>query len=96
LLNTREVTIGQFVKSKAGRDKDKIFIIIDIVDDLYVLIADGDLRKVEKPKKKKIKHLSKFNLVSDEIVKRKIEGKKITNLVLRKEIEKLGQSNSQE
>lgn len=96
MLNTREVTIGQFVKSKAGRDKDKIFIIIDIVDDLYVLIADGDLRKVEKPKKKKIKHLSKFNLVSDEIVKRKIEGKKITNLVLRKEIEKLGQSNSQE
>lgn len=96
MLSTREVTIGQYVKSKAGRDKDRIFIITDIVDDLFVLVADGDLRKIEKPKKKKIKHLSKYNLVSDEVEQRSTEGKKITNLVLRREIEKLGNSSSQE
>lgn len=95
MQSTREVTIGQYVKSKSGRDKDRTFIIIDIIDELYVLVADGDLRKLEKPKKKKIKHLSKYNIISDEVQKRYNEEKKITNLVLRREIEKLGQSKSQ-
>jgi ribosomal protein L14E/L6E/L27E len=78
------------VKSKAGRDKDRVFIIIEIIDELYVLIADGDLRKVEKPKKKKIKHLSKYNIVSKEIQNRHSGHQKISNLMLRREIEKLG------
>jgi len=90
LQSTREVAIGQFVKSKAGRDKDRVFVIVDIVDELYVLIADGDLRKMEKAKRKKIKHLSKFNIISEEIEKRFSSDKKISNLMLRREIEKLG------
>lgn len=90
LQSIREVTLGQFVKSKAGRDKNRVFIVVDIIDDLYVLIADGDLRKIEKPKKKKIKHLSKYNLISDEIKQRCEEKKKISNLMLRREIDKLG------
>lgn len=82
--------LGQYVKSKAGRDKDRIFIVIDIVDDKYVLIADGDLRKIENPKKKKIMHLNKIKTVSEDI-KIKIEtDKKVTNLMLRMEIEKFG------
>ncbi|RKD25417.1 hypothetical protein SAMN02745883_02308 [Caminicella sporogenes DSM 14501] len=96
MQSTREVTIGQIVKSKAGRDKDRIFIVVDIIDDLYVLIADGDLRKIEKPKKKKIKHLSKYNLVSKEVQERYNEKKRITNLILRREIEKFGLSYPQE
>lgn len=88
--STREVAIGQFVKSKAGRDKDRVFVVIDIIDELYVLVADGDLRKSEKPKKKKIKHLSKYNIISEEIQKRYDSHKKISNLMIRREIEKLG------
>jgi len=49
--------LGQLVCSKAGRDKGKYFIILDIIDDNYVYICDGSLRTIEKPKKKKIKHL---------------------------------------
>lgn len=90
MQSTREVAIGQLVRSKAGRDKDRVFVVIDIVDDLYVLIADGDLRKAEKAKKKKIKHLVKYNIVSEEIQKRNSSHKKISNLMLRREIEKLG------
>ncbi|MCG8541305.1 MAG: KOW domain-containing RNA-binding protein [Clostridia bacterium] len=90
MQSTREVAIGQFVKSKAGRDRDRVFIVIDIIDELYVLIADGDFRKMENAKKKKIKHLSKFNIVSEEIEKRYDSDKKISNMMLRREIEKLG------
>lgn len=57
-----ELCIGQLVKSKCGRDKDRIFIIKDIIKD-YVLLVDGDLRKIEKPKLKKNKHISKINMI---------------------------------
>ncbi len=95
MQSTREVAIGQLVKSKAGRDKDRVFVVIDIIDELYVLIADGDLRKMEKAKKKKIKHLSKFNIISEEIQKRFSSDKRISNLMLRREIEKLGLHKTQ-
>jgi ribosomal protein L14E/L6E/L27E len=90
MKTSEDFEIGQFVKSKAGRDKDKIFIVIDKVDENYLLLVDGDLRKAEKPKKKKIKHIAKINLVSDEIQSKLVEQKKITNTMVRREIEKLG------
>lgn len=47
---------GQIVFSKCGRDKGRAFIIYDFNDE-YVFIVDGDLRKLEKPKKKKKIHI---------------------------------------
>jgi len=37
-----------------GRDKNRFFVIFDITDDGYVYLVDGKLRKIKKPKKKKI------------------------------------------
>lgn len=88
--NTSNLSIGQFVISKAGRDKGKVFIVVEIIDDQILMVADGSLRRLEKPKKKKVKHLQSTNTVSDDIAQKISEGKKITNLMLRKEIEKLG------
>lgn len=51
------VEIGRLVKSAAGRDKGRYFVIIDIIDGQYVHIVDGDLRSKDRPKKKKLKHL---------------------------------------
>lgn len=51
------IELGQVVKSKAGRDKSRIFIVVAIINREYVLVADGVLRKIEKPKRKKIKHI---------------------------------------
>ena len=49
---------GRLVISTQGRDSGRPFIILSMVDEGFALIADGDLRKVERPKKKKTKHLS--------------------------------------
>ncbi len=79
-----ELSAGDIVYSKAGRDKDKDFIVLEVLDDEYVLIADGDLRKVQKPKKKKIKHLKKTNIKA-ELVRRKLaENKEVTNTDLKR------------
>ncbi|MBO5304291.1 MAG: RNA-binding protein [Clostridia bacterium] len=53
----RPVTIGSVVYSRAGRDEGNFFIVYGIVDDSYVLLVDGDIRKLDKPKKKKLKHV---------------------------------------
>ena len=52
------IAIGQVVKSKAGRDKGRYFVVLaqDGLD--YVRIADGVLRHVDAPKRKKVKHLA--------------------------------------
>ena len=61
-----EITVGTIVYSKAGRDKQNIFLTLD-VENGYAYIVDGDLRKVEKPKKKKLIHLQKTNYVYENI-----------------------------
>ncbi len=64
---------GQIVFSKSGRDKGRAFIVYDYNDD-YVFIVDGDLRKLEKPKKKNKIHIQITKKI-DENIKVKLESK---------------------
>lgn len=70
--------------SKAGRDEGKYFIILSVLDDKYVYICNGSLRTVEKPKKKKIKHITFTNAVDKEIKSLLLSGEKVTNATIRK------------
>ncbi len=56
-MSLNEYTLGQVVQSTQGRDAGRDFVVVGIVDESYVLIADGGLRRIDRPKKKKIKHL---------------------------------------
>jgi len=55
-MNIGQMQIGQIVFSKKGRDKGKAMVIISVEDE-YVFLADGQLRPLNKPKKKKSKHI---------------------------------------
>lgn len=48
--------VGMLAKSKAGHDKDNVYVVVGM-DDLYVYLADGRIKTMEKPKKKKYKHI---------------------------------------
>ena len=48
--------IGMLAKSKAGHDKGHLYVIYD-VDETYVYLVDGQIRTIDKPKKKKRKHV---------------------------------------
>lgn len=85
-----DLSIGQIVKSTKGRDKGKFFIIIEKLDADHLLIVDGDIRKVDKPKKKKTKHLVKLDIISTETINRINSNKKLTNAFIRRELEELG------
>lgn len=62
--------LGRIVLSSAGRDKKRCFMIVSAEEKSalgdIVYIADGKLRKIEKPKKKKLKHLKVTDFVSEE------------------------------
>lgn len=52
-----DLKLGSVVYSKMGRDKGKYYIVTEIVDDEFVKIADGDLRKLRTAKLKRVKHV---------------------------------------
>lgn len=70
--------IGEFAKSKAGHDKNQIFIIINIEDE-YVYLADGKTRSLDKAKKKKIKHIQVINEIDEELQKKIISKNTLLN-----------------
>ena len=48
---------GRVVLSTQGRDEGRYFIVLEVIDEQFVLMADGLTRKIAHPKKKKVKHL---------------------------------------
>lgn len=85
--STRDLKIGQIVKSKAGRDKGRVFLICRIIDEQYVLVCDGDLRKLTNPKKKKVKHLMIYNTVLTEFAERLQSNENLDDAYVRKLLE---------
>ena len=56
--------LGSVVKAQAGRDSGGFFAVVGLEEE-YCFIADGKSRKLERPKRKNIKHLSFTNSVID-------------------------------
>lgn len=78
--------IGRVVISKAGRDKESMYIVIGTMDEDHLLIANGSARKIELPKKKKLKHVILTDKVNEDIKASLISKDKNTNLKIKKYI----------
>ncbi len=74
---------GQIVRIIQGRDQNKVAVIIEIIDDRFVLIADGDKRKYDRPKKKNINHLELTPFISEEVRESLLETGRVSNGKLR-------------
>ena len=80
--------LGDIVKSLAGRDSgnDRYYIVMKI-DEPYIWTCDGNLHKVDKLKKKKIKHAKHMDFQSEYIKNKLMNAEKITNSEIRRELE---------
>ncbi len=85
--STKDIVVGQLVKSKSGRDMMRLFLVYEVVDNEHVLLVDGKLRKLEKPKLKKIKHLIVYHTIVEDFQKKVEENSKLTNSQIRKYLE---------
>lgn len=63
--NGRGSMIGQFVTSKAGHDKDTLYVIVAEEGD-FAALCDGRLKPVERPKRKRKKHIQPIARTVDE------------------------------
>ena len=57
MMERLPLEIGRVVKSRQGRDEGRYFVILQVVDDQFVMLSDGLTRKLDHLKKKKVKHL---------------------------------------
>ena len=89
-----ELDKSSLIVSKAGRDKGQLFFVID-TDAQYVYLADGKSRSLEKPKRKKRKHVQQVPRTESRIAEKIRNGEKVLNSELRKELASFGQKLSQ-
>ena len=85
-----EIHKSDIVLSEAGRDKGMLFFVVD-TDGVYVSLANGKERKLETPKRKKLRHV-RLVLRPDSSVAVKIRsGDRVLNSELRRELAIIGQ-----
>ena len=72
-----QIQKGSVVIAKAGRDKGRPFVVVELPDSRTVLTADGKRRPLERPKKRNIIHLQATAIRIDRIT---------TNRQLRKDL----------
>lgn len=78
--------IGDLVLSKKGHDKDKRYIIIR-EDKEYVYLADGVLKTVAQPKKKRKKHIQPIYCYDTSSIKNKLlDDQKVSDVELKRVI----------
>ncbi|OPX84405.1 MAG: hypothetical protein A4E53_04185 [Pelotomaculum sp. PtaB.Bin104] len=83
------VEIGHLVSSIKGRDRGRYYLVVGIISQSMVLVADGEERKVEDPKRKNVRHLHLFNVIAGEVLNKALSGRRVTNTDIRREIKSL-------
>ncbi len=78
-----DIAIGDVVQATAGREAGKLFFVTELQEG-YLLLVDGKARKLESPKRKKVKHTALVSKGSDRVAEKIRSNEKITNSELRK------------
>ena len=90
-----EIGKSDIVLSVAGRDQGKLFYVME-TDGAYVLVANGRERRLECPKRKKLKHVRKVPRTESRIARKIASGEKVLNSELRSDLAAFSQEiNSQ-
>lgn len=80
--------VGSIVRSLAGRDEGRLFVIVEEIDDDFVMVANGSLRGMERLKKKRRKHLKPTGTVIEELCSRLVNGPAVENHEVRSWLKK--------
>lgn len=80
-----DIMISDLVVSTAGRDTGELFYVIG-TDGVYLKLADGRGRPLERPKLKKSKHVKKVLRSETRVAEKLLSGDKVLNSELRKDL----------
>ena len=78
--------VGRIATSKAGHDRTQLYVIL-AEDGDFVSLCDGRLKTIDKPKKKRKKHVQMINrTVNEELLQRLRENEKVLDEEIKYEI----------
>ena len=80
-----DIMISDVVVSTAGRDQGNLFYVIG-TDPIYLMLANGKDRTLEKPKRKKRKHTQKVLRSETRVAAKLVSGDKVLNSELRRDL----------
>ena len=90
-----ELNISDVVASTAGRDQGSLFYVIG-TDEEFLMLANGKDRTLEKPKKKRRKHIKKVLRSETRVAAKLIQGDKVLNSELRRDLAYFGREMQSE
>ena len=90
-----DINISDVVMTTAGRDAGQWFYVID-ADPVFLLLANGKDRTLEKPKRKKRKHVQKVLRSETRVAVKLQNGDKVLNGELRRDLAFLARENASE
>ena len=79
------IHISDVVVSTAGRDSGELFYVVD-EDTNYLMLANGKDRTLEKPKRKKRRHIQKVLRSETRVAAKILSGDKVLNGELRRDL----------
>ena len=85
------ISIADVVISTAGRDQGCLFYVVS-TEDQYVTLVNGKNRPVEKPKRKKRKHVEKVLRSETRVAEKIRSGDKVLNGELRRDLASLSRA----
>ena len=80
------IHISDVVVSTAGHDQGKLFYVID-EDANYLTLANGKDRTLDKPKRKKRRHVQKVLRSETRVAAKILSGDKVLNSELRRDLQ---------
>ena len=80
-----DIIISDVVVSTAGRDQGKLFYVVG-TDPVYLMLANGKDRTLDKPKRKKRKHVQKVLRAETRVAAKLASGDKVLNSELRRDL----------
>ena len=88
-----DIARSDIVKSIAGRDMGKYFFVLD-TDGEFLVLADGKIRRIENPKRKKRKHTVFVERSDCRIAEKLRSEEKVTNSELRRTLAAYGEDGN--
>ena len=88
-----DITVSDVVVSTAGRDRGNWFYVI-AEDPIYLYLANGKDRSLDKPKRKKRKHVQKVLRSETRVAVKLRNGDKVLNSELRRDLAFLVRENA--
>ena len=92
---TADIQLSDVVVSTAGRDSGEWFYVI-AEDPIYLYLANGKDRSLDKPKRKKRKHVEKVLRSETRVAEKLRLGDKVLNGELRRDLAFLARENASE